>query len=62
MGVAVDYRNLSNMKSCLERFVGTKFIKNDKVIDTVDKIIDLKPNFFGIGLNLNNAIKYVPNL
>lgn len=62
MGVAVDYRNLSNMKACLERFVGTKFKNNETAIDTADKIIDLKPNIFGIGLNLNNAIKYVPNL
>ena len=62
MGVAVDYRDLSNMKACLERFVGTTFKKNESAIDTADKIIDLKPNFFGIGLNINNAIKYVLSL
>jgi len=62
MGVAVDYRNLSNMKACLERFVGTAFKKNESAIEAADKIFDLKPNVFGIGLNLNNAIKFAANL
>lgn len=59
MGVAVDYRNLSNLRACLETFVGTKFTKDEKLLVTANNIVDLKPNFFGIGLNLNNAISHI---
>lgn len=62
MGVAVYYRDLSNMSGCLERYVGTIFKQKQSPIKTADKIIDLKPNFFGFGLNLNYVLKYVPLL
>jgi len=62
MGVAVDYRDLSNMKACLERFVGTTFKKNESAIETADFFIDLIPYFFGIGLKIYKAIKYVLSL
>jgi hypothetical protein len=60
MSVAVDYRNLSNLRACLERFVGTVFNQNESAVDTANQYIELKPNIFGIGLNLNNVIKIVP--
>jgi hypothetical protein len=62
MSVAVDYRNLSNLRACLERFVGTVFNQNESAVDTANQYIELKPNIFGIGLNLNNVIKIVPKL
>jgi hypothetical protein len=62
MGVAIDYWNLSNLRACLERFVGTVFNQSESAADTANQIIDLKPNLFGIGLNLNNAIKFVPKM
>jgi len=62
MGVAIDYWNLSNLGACLDRYVGTLFSSKKSATNTANEIIDLKPNFFGIGLNLNNAIKFFPML
>jgi hypothetical protein len=54
--MAADMLDLSNLSGRLEDFVGKKMMDNKQTKNNQD-IIDVKPNFFGIGLNLNNLWK-----
>ena len=50
------YRSLFNLAMNLKTFVGTPESDRSLSIDDLD-ILELKPNIFGIGLNLNYLIK-----
>ena len=54
-GLLVDYGDLSNLVSRLRTFVGT-VPKSPSLLQNSD-ILELKPNVFGLGLNLNHLIK-----
>ncbi len=53
---AVDYEDLFNVASRLKTFLGTSSEPNKISIEDID-VLELKPNFFGLGLNLNHLIK-----
>jgi len=53
---AIDYDDLFNIASQLKTFVGTRNESNQVSIDDVDAL-ELKPNVFGIGVNVNHLIK-----
>jgi hypothetical protein len=55
-GMAIDMRDLSNLAGRLEDFVGRKGKIKTKIGDNVD-MLELKPNFFGLGINLNEVIR-----
>jgi hypothetical protein len=55
-GIIVNYFDLSNVSSRLEALVGTQTsgkIQTDNNLDA----LELKPNLFGIGINLNYLLK-----
>ena len=55
-GIIVNYYDLSNVSSRLEALVGTQTsgkIQTDNNLDA----LELKPNLFGIGINLNYLLK-----
>ncbi|MDD3006523.1 MAG: hypothetical protein PHX30_03010 [Candidatus Pacebacteria bacterium] len=54
--MAVDLMDLGNIPSRLDDFVGYQKDKKDN--DSIDAL-ELKPNFFGIGLNFNHIIKKI---
>jgi len=53
---AIDYIDLSNLRSRLKTFVGTSFKPRLGSIEQID-VLELKPNMFGVGINLNYLIK-----
>jgi hypothetical protein len=55
---AIDYQDLSNVATRLKTFVGMEPEAQRVSIDDVD-VLELKPNFFGLGLNLNHLIKRI---
>jgi hypothetical protein len=55
---AIDYLDLFNVAGRLKTFVGTSFEHNRISVEDVD-VLELKPNVFGFGLNLNHLIKRV---
>jgi len=54
--MAIDMADLSNLAGRLEDFVGKKAKPKRKVQPGID-MLELKPNFFGLGINLNEVIK-----
>ena len=56
-GLMIDYKDLSNVRRRLTTFVETKPQVKEN-IDNVD-LMEIKPNLFGIGLNINNIIKRI---
>ena len=57
-GLIIDYKDLSNVHRRLITFIEKKPQPVQENIDNVD-LMELKPNFFGIGLNVNNIIKRI---
>lgn len=57
-GLIIDYKDLSNVRRRLITFIEKKPQPVQEKIDNVD-LMELKPNFFGIGLNINNIIKRI---
>ena len=55
---AIDYQDLSNVATRLKTFVGMQTESQSVSINDVD-MLELKPNFFGLGLNLNHLIKRI---
>ncbi|HQF21741.1 MAG TPA: hypothetical protein PLT37_10940 [Kiritimatiellia bacterium] len=55
----VDYVDLNNLVHRLRTFVGTKTVTTNHLTSDDIDAFELKPNFFGIGLNLNHIIKRV---
>lgn len=54
---AADLLDISNASDRLDDFVGMKLLISKKnKIDDVNEIIELKPNFFGLGINMNKII------
>jgi hypothetical protein len=53
---AIDYQDLFNVASQLKTFIGTRNESGQVSIDDVDAL-ELKPNVFGIGVNVNHLIK-----
>lgn len=47
--------DLTNLASRLQDYVGKKMEKNDKDI-SFNEVVDIKPNFMGIGINFNALI------
>ena len=67
-GLMIDYKDLSNVRRRLTTFVETKpqrlttFVETKpQVKENIDNIdlMEIKPNLFGIGLNINNIIKRI---
>lgn len=58
-GMAIDMRDLSNLSSRLRDFIGKKSIigKSDGDKQQNIDLLELKPNLFGLGINLNEFIK-----
>lgn len=56
-GLLVDYKDLGNLLLRLRTFVGATPSPSPFFKDS--EILELKPNFFGLGLNLNHVIKRV---
>ena len=54
--MAIDMRDLSNLAARLEDFVGKKAQPKRKAQPGIN-LLELKPNFFGLGINLNELIK-----
>jgi hypothetical protein len=56
--MAIDMRDLSNLSSRLRDFIGKKSIDNlnGDSQENID-LLELKPNIFGLGINLNELIK-----
>ena len=57
----LDYKDLSNLHSRLKTYVGHSFNNSTSVLKNIDSL-ELKPNIFGIGINLNHLIKKFANL
>lgn len=57
-GQIIDYQDLANVRYRLEALVGAAPDVSRKAIDDIDAL-ELKPNFFGLGINLNHIIKRV---
>jgi len=54
----VNYSDLSNVIPRLRTYIGHGLKKSRRRLSTDDiEVLELKPNIFGIGLNLNNLIK-----
>ena len=53
---AIDYKDLSNLSYQLKTFVGTTNNSLALTADDID-VLELKPNVFGFGVNLNHLIK-----
>jgi hypothetical protein len=58
-GEVINYSDLHNVIPRLKTYIGSKFKGDDRHRLTVDDtdVLELKPNVFGIGLNLNYVIK-----
>lgn len=54
--MAIDMRDLSNLATRLEDFVGKKAKQKSQVQQGID-MLELKPNFCGLGININEVIK-----
>ncbi len=56
----IDYSDLSNVIPRLRTYIGTGLDRRKKGLSTEDfDAIELKPNLFGIGFNLNYVIKKI---
>ena len=53
---AANLLDLTNLASRLQDFIGWKRA-DEKEIDEFNKIVDLKPNFMGLGINVNAIIE-----
>lgn len=51
-----DYHDISNLAYRMKTFIGTKRKESDFPLEELDAL-ELKPNFFGIGINFNHLIK-----
>ena len=56
--MAADMLDLTNAAGRLSDFVGTAVSKSS-VAHILNNIVDLRPNLFGIGLNINNLLKRI---
>lgn len=56
-----DYKDLSNLSSRLRTYVGHNLNNSTSALKDIDSL-ELKPNIFGIGINLNHLIKKLANL
>ena len=54
--MAIGLMDLSNLAERLNDYIG-KSIKKVSATEELNNIVDLKPNFFGIGININAFIK-----
>jgi hypothetical protein len=54
--MTIDYADLFNLLGQLKTFVGTRVESQQLSIDDVD-VLELKPNVFGLGVNLNHLVK-----
>jgi len=54
--MTIDYADLFNLLGQLKTFVGTRVESQQLSIDDVD-VLELKPNVFGVGVNLNHLVK-----
>ena len=58
--MAIDMEDLSNLSSRLSDFIGKKSIgKSEEDKQPNIDLLELKPNFFGLGINLNELIKRI---
>lgn len=57
-GQIVDYKDLSNLSYRLKTFVGSKSDVSGTSLSNIDAL-ELKPNFFGLGINLNHILKRI---
>ncbi len=60
----INYADLHNVIPRLKTYIGSKLKQEDNHGLTIDdtEAIELKPNIFGIGLNLNYIIKRLKQL
>ena len=54
--LAADMLDIANLSSRLEDFIGKREMKTNSV-DSINEIVELKPNIMGFGINLNAIIK-----
>jgi len=54
----IDYQDLSNVRYRLQALVGIPPETEREAMKDIDAL-ELKPNFFGLGINLNHIIKRV---
>lgn len=54
--LTIDYADLFNLLGQLKTFVGTRVQSQQLSIEDVD-VLELKPNVFGFGINLNHLVK-----
>lgn len=57
-GMIDDYLDLSNLAYRLTALIGSKNSSNAIGTEDID-ILEIKPNFFGIGINFNHLIKRI---
>ena len=56
-GMAADLLDLDNAAGRLEDFIGRTDLKEKN--RTVNDIFEFKPNFYGVGININNLIRKI---
>jgi len=57
-GLIINYKDLSNMRARLRTYVGMHMAPTFDSENNND-IIEIKPNFYGIGINLRNLFKKI---
>lgn len=57
--MAGDLQDLCNVANKLGDFIGFSNKTNKSIISEANDVIDLKPNFFGLGININALFKKI---